>query len=233
VCDNHGELLQAQEAALQQRFWPLQHRLRRLPDRLPMANGHAVTMAWPDYRDLESRLLDILADLPAKGPQALIEGSRYLAGMLEGYTADAVWSLDQVFEALLKPRPADGDWKGGWMGGGYQEAWQAIRQAPVQYVSDGAMVSRFLRSVFFRKPGLPEGGVGHAWGVTLLVHRMVVEDARFRAWRAARGETTPEDVLAAVRATEALVGHSKLAHAVHGLPGDPMESPAVWAALIR
>ena len=87
--------------------------------------------------------------------------------------------------------------------------------------------------MLFRKPGLPEAGVGHAWGVTLLVHRMVVEDARFRAWRAGRSETDTEDVLAAVRATETLVGHAKLGHAVHNLPGDPLESPAVWAALIR
>jgi hypothetical protein len=233
VCANQGERLQDQALDLRQRFWPLQHQLRRLPDRLPLANGRAMTMAWPDYRDVEARLLTLLASLPEQGPGALAAGSRYLAERLDGYNATTVWTLDQVFDVLLNPRPAGQDWLGGWMGGRYVEAWQAIRQSPVAFASDGDVISRYLRSVLFRKPGLPEGGVGHAWGVTLLAHRMVIEDARFRAWRAGRQETTAADVLAAVRATEVLVGHARLANAVHGLPGDPMESPAVWAALIR
>jgi hypothetical protein len=232
VCENTGERLQDQAPALQQRFWPLQNRLRRIPAHLPMANGLPVTMAWEDYRDIETRLLAHLADLPAAGAAALADGSAYLADILEGYSSSAAWSVAATLMVLLKPLPPGGDWKGGWLGGAYQEAWQAVDRSDVRYVSDGEMVSRFLRSVLFRKPGLPEAGVGHAWGVTLLVQRMVVEDARFRALRAGRQATEAADVLAAIRATETLVGHARLAHAVHGLPDDPMESPAVWAALI-
>jgi len=94
------------------------------------------------------------------------------------------------------------------MGGGYREAWQAVHESDVRYVSDGAMISRFLRSLLYRKPGLPEAGVGHAWGITLLAHRMVIEDARFRAWRDGRTTTDAGDTLAAVRAAEKLFSHA-------------------------
>lgn len=232
VCRNQGAPLTDQVPALRTRLWPLQHRLRHLPDRLRCATGHPPTMPWSEYRALETTLLAHLADLPIRGETALTDGSTTLATVLGTAAPRTGWTVDRLVAGLLTTRPPGTGNQHGWLDEASPTAWQAVRDADIRLVDDGEMMSRFLRSVLFRKPGLPEAGIGHAWGVTLLVHRLAADDARHRALRAGRNETDATDVLAAIRATETLVGHARLAQTALGLPGYPLESPAMWAALM-
>lgn len=232
VCENDGAPLHEQSDDFRARFWPMQHRLPRIPPTLTVVSGHAETLPWADYRQLEAALLDVLARLPTAGPGVLSEGTALMAGMQVRHVTGDI-TLDGLLMPILGDKPADVLWKGGWMGGRARQAWTLVRSQFVRFQSDHAMISRYLQSVYFRKPGLPESGIGFAWGTTLLAYRMIVEDARFRAWRAGRSETLPEDVLSAIRATEALVGHAGLSGALGELPDHPLESPDVWAVILQ
>jgi hypothetical protein len=232
VCMNQGAPLPEQESAILARFWPIQHRVAQIPAVLPRVGDGATppSVPWDIYRWLEGELLALLEGEGLVA--ALRAGSRILAEAMAPLPALRRATPAVIFRSLLMDLPELDAWRAGWMGGGYWQAWDAETQGRVRFEPAHEMLSRYLRTVLFRKRALEKAGVGLPWGTALLAYRMVKADACFRAGQAKRDVTDEDDLIEAMRAVDLLIGHQDLVYRLSSLAGCPLESPATWEALL-
>ncbi len=234
VCLNQGQTLDEQADNLRGRFWPFQFRLAEIPDVLSLAMGQDPTIPWTVYREWEGELLESLWRRDAHGIPDLNVGSQILVDKAGKGLSRTGFAFNDLVQRITKlEKPTDG-WQGGWLGGGYDVAWQTIRTLPITYADDGDLVARFLRAQLFRKHGLVEGetGIAFPWGMTVIIASMVKADARFRAWRGDRTRTNADDVVEAVRSVEQVILHDHFPAWLATLPGSPVESPMTWHSFL-
>jgi hypothetical protein len=188
VGENQGELLHEQEADILTRLRPVRHLLIRLPDHIPLY-PEGPTIPWPQYRRLEARILDLLADrslgaLPNRvriishGLDTLIamaqRGETLPADpgtILDGTLPEALPADDKPAHDWFRQLHGGGDWDlphrrpfDGWK----LDAWQRSRSRPIGTDRDDEMATRYLRTLVFRKLGISYLGIAFSWGLAAM-----------------------------------------------------------------
>lgn len=188
VGDNQGQPLQEQEADILARLRPVHHLLIHLPEQVPLYPD-GPTLAWSDYRELESHILAILADrdrgnLPDRvlavshGLGTLVAATRQAGAVPEN--AHHWLDGDRPQRRDVNREPAH-DWfrqlysGGAWdlthrrpFDGWRLDAWERSLDQSIGDGRDDEMATRYLRTLIFRKLGLGRLGLAFSWGLTAM-----------------------------------------------------------------
>ncbi|MBC7546027.1 MAG: hypothetical protein H7338_25140 [Candidatus Sericytochromatia bacterium] len=254
VAENVGQPFSERTADLQQRLQPTRTRLGAIPDLVPLAPG-GPSVTWAAYRLVEKRLLDILAETPLPLDKRLALGSRLMmavlqisgdeAGRIDREQVAAAWtgplpmwpegsptSADTLAQTICLSQAPDN--ANALLGGGRWEAWQAGQGRSLGAHLDEALLTRFLRTLLFRKIGLRQMGAAYLWGLIVWAHRVWHRDALYRA----ETDGLPPDhavQLGTARRIELLHEHSERRHLLYvsdNAFGPLLTRPETWASLL-
>jgi hypothetical protein len=202
VGGNAGAPLLQQEADVRNRLQAVRSLVTTLPDQIPLVRGGAV-MTWEAYKRLEDVLLDLLADR-TRGPlpERLVAAHQLMVAIMTVFryaravdraAIDHVLGTplpdialvpaqfaDELMQRLLKPmaHPAPlrpdvlfGDW--------HAKGWAMGRGKPLHDALDDEMVTRYLRTILYRKLGLADAGAAFIWSTVTWAFRAWERQARF------------------------------------------------------
>ncbi len=254
VAENQGELFSERTDDLRQRLQPVRDHQTVITAPVALVPGGAV-VTWAAYRVIENRLLAVLADPNKTVRQNLVFGSRLMMALLrlpaddgrplERQDVMAAWQgalppfpdgdpavADALVQEML--RSTGVDQPDALLGGGRRVAWDASRHRQLGPALDDALLTRYLRTILFRKTGLTVMGVAFLWAMTTWVYRLWQSDTLYRS----DVDGVPPDQalqLGTVRRIEMAHLHSQKA----SLLRDPSESfapqvirPETWASLL-
>ncbi|MBC7543028.1 MAG: hypothetical protein H7338_09885, partial [Candidatus Sericytochromatia bacterium] len=213
-------------------------------------SASGASLDWATYRAVETALLACLADTARGGlDRRLDDACRWLAGLLEATIAEVPMppkavpmapgrrptdggAADRLLQRLTIGAPPDLV-TDRMLGGGHYTAWMAGAGDETASWLDEALLTRYLRAVLFRKPGLAEAGLAFVWGVVMLAAGLWVRDTTFRARQAGR---VPDGAmqLETARLLDLTLLHSPWLTelAMHRPTRLAISDPAVWASLL-
>ncbi|MBC7542053.1 MAG: hypothetical protein H7338_04910 [Candidatus Sericytochromatia bacterium] len=231
VCRNQGELLRNQAASLRQRLWAKQFRGAEVAEHLPVSLGSEATLPWAVYRDWEGILLDRLMEMPDRGDAPLKAGSLQLKEWLGEALAGPEWQSREILHHVCATVP---DSEAASLPETRLQAWQGLELHPVTFSGDWEMLSRYLRTVLFRKHGLygNHRSIALPWATTLLAYRLVTAYTVWHAGQEHRLAINEGDLIAAIKATEQMLAHRQTLARMSETVPNPLESYASWLALI-
>ena len=201
VAENQGQPVAERADDLRQRFQPMRPRLTPIREPLSLY-PRGPRISWPAWRLVEQRLLDVLAQPDQTVEQRLMLGNRLMLALLwvtddparildREDVADA-WAdalpefpvadcraADGLAEFLLQSQGPDVPWSP--MGGGRREAWEIGRGRTLGPALDVAMLTRYLRTVLFRKLGMSRMGAIYPWAMTNWINRLWHRETLYRA----------------------------------------------------
>ncbi len=202
VGDNKGSLLQEQQADVRLRLQAVRSLVTEVQPWVPLLkNGPVLT--WEAYRRIETLLLGILADTTlGPMPDRLLRGHEIMIGLLTVFRFAKEIDLAAIEHVLATPLPdlarmpsryAD-EWMGLMLkpsadpagfktdrifGDWHRQGWTTGEGKPLGDALDDELITRYLRTVLYRKLGLAGVGLAFLWSTVTWAARAWEREARF------------------------------------------------------
>lgn len=202
VGENQGLPLAAQEADVRLRLAAVRPLVTRVRPLVPLLKNGAV-LTWEAYRRLETVLLAILADTSlGPMPARLLRGHQLMTVLVTVFRFAQQIDLAAINQVLASPLPElamnsgrhvedlmrfmlkrpghtdpvrtdrlFGDW--------HYSAWAVGQGKPLGDAMDDELITRYLRTVLFRKLGLAGVGLAFVWSTVSWAARAWERQARF------------------------------------------------------